>query len=656
MGRSGIGLAVVIMMAGMVPAHAQETPEPRTRLASPVRMPGMLVEEERVPANITVITSEEIARSGAITIQDLLARLEGVNVLDARGFGLESDATVNLRGIVNSSRSNVLVLVDGVRQNRLTGDEVHWASLPLNSIERIEVLRGGGGVIYGEGALAGVINITTKQGGEKLLQTEVGIEAGSYGWQKYHVASRGRSNPLTYGVGFTRNLFQGYREFSMTRNSTANAHGGLELGDAARLMLNVLHSEDTTAFPGSLTLAQSEARREQAVSSRAGYFDDETNQASTDLVLEPWEGTSGVVSLFWRDRTSELVRSGFYTHAPSRGASLRTTTRMDHGDVSNLVVSGIELTDDKATVGTRGSTQDESNRKGYGLYLEDTLTLRERLSLVGGFRFDQFRFDEALSFPAFTGSLRFQGYSPKLGVTYAVVPKTLDVFTVYSRPFKAPNVDDFSAVSTDFTSNIGLQPQQADTYEMGASWKQAALTAKAAGFYTRIHDEIIFNAVDSQTQNFDTERFGAEFSARVELPERGLRGYATYTFVDAEFRKGQFKERTIPGTPDHTFNAGVGYSPVESCWINLDWQLVHDFFRINDFNNILPGDNYGVLNLTFQYERPFPRANTRWFLTIRNLTNEEYVSFPTSNAANLTGAGENPMPPIHVVAGMTLEF
>lgn len=658
MGRGGIGLAVMMVVAGVAPAHAQEAPEPRQGLASPARMPGILVEETRVPANTTVITAEEIKRSGALTIQDLLARLEGVNVLDARGFGLESDTTVNLRGIINSSRSNVLVLIDGVRQNRLTGDEVHWPSIPLQSIERIEVIRGGGGMIYGEGALAGVINILTKQGGEELLQTEAGVEVGSYGWQKYHVASRGRSDPLTYGVGVTRNLFQGYREFSMTRNSTVNAHSGLQLAEAAHLNVNVLHSEDTTAFPGSLTLAQTEARREQAVLSRAGYFDDETDQVSADLVLEPWEGTSAALTLFWRDRLTDSVRSGLYTHAPSRGASFRTTTRLDQGEMSNLLVSGLELTDDKATVGTRGSTpEDESNRKGYGVYVEDTLTLWERLSLVGGFRFDKFRYEESLSFPSFLGTLRFEGFSPKAGVTYAVVPKTLDLFAAYSRPFKAPNVDDFAAQVPQFSSNVDLQPQQADTYEAGVTFAKAPLTAKATGFYTRIDDEILFNQLDFQNQNFDTQRFGAEFSAKMDLPEQGVRGYATYTFVDAEFRQGPFTEQTIPGTPEHTFNAGVGYSPFQSFWVNLDWQLVHDFFRINDFNNILPGDNYGVLNLTFQYERPFPRANTRWFLTIRNLTNEEYVSFQTSNATNaVTGAGENPMPPIHVVCGMTIEF
>jgi len=639
---------------------AKDTREPvelGTVLVSPRRIPGLVVDEGTVPANATVITARDIAQTHATTVQDALSRAEGIAIMDTRGFGLESDSTVNLRGIVNSSRTNVLVLVDGVRQNRITGDEVHWQSVPVEQIERIEIIRGGGGTIYGEGALAGVINIVTKQGGEKPLETEEGFELGSFGWQKYHLAARGRSEPLTYGVSYTRRLVDGHREFSWSRNTTITAHSGLELKSLGRLAVNVLHSEDTTAFAGGLTLAESQTRREQAVIGRAGIFDDETDQVSTDLIVGPWEGFSGVLTMFWRKRLVDSLRSGLFTITPSQGLSLRSNYEWGGGPVKNLFINGIELMDDKATTGTRGSPpEDESHRKGYGLYVEDTLTLLERLSLVGGLRFDKFRYEESLSFPSFTGTLRFEGFSPKAGITYAVVPKTLDVFAAYSRPFKAPNVDDFAAQVPDFAGNVDLQPQQADTYELGTRLTKAPLSLEATWFYTRIDDEILFNRLAGafgQNQNFDTRRKGVELAARFGASEPGVRGSATYTLTDAEFRKGAFVSNTIPGTPTHLLNVGVGVSPVDSLWIDLDWQLVNDYVRINDFANTLPkADNYGVLNLTIQYERP----SVTVFFKIQNLTNEEYVAFQASNASNLLGAGENPMPPISFVGGITLKF
>jgi outer membrane receptor protein involved in Fe transport len=100
-------------------------------LVTPRRIPGLFVDVSTFPGNATVITASDIAQSSATTIQEVLARAEGVFLADAQGFGLNSDSTLNLRGMVNSSRTGALVVMDGVRQNRFTGDEVHWQSLPL---------------------------------------------------------------------------------------------------------------------------------------------------------------------------------------------------------------------------------------------------------------------------------------------------------------------------------------------------------------------------------------------------------------------------------------------------------------------------------------------------------------------------------------------
>ncbi len=635
-------------------------------LETPGRIPGLFVDVSTFPGNATVITASDIAQSGATTIQELLARAEGVFLADAQGFGLNSDSTLNLRGMVNSSRTGALVVMDGVRQNRFTGDEVHWQSLPLEAIERIEIIRGGGGLMYGEGALSGVINIVTKKGGKRLLETEETAEIGSFGWQKYAVAARGRAQGLTYGTTYVRRLVNGYREFSSSRNTTITTHGGLEMGPLARVEVNVLHSQDTTAIPGGLTPAQAEARRRQAVIDNVVIFDDETDQVSSDLIVGPWRGFSGVLNAFWRNRVADSIRSNLFAITPSQGLSLRTSSQVGDPDTAlkNLLISGIELMDDKATTGTRGSgTEDESHRKGYGLYLEDTVTFWERLSLIAGLRFDKLHYEEALSFPSFVGTLHFNGFSPKAGLVYSLVPKTCELFASYSRPFKAPNVDDYSGIVKEFVGNISLKPQEANTYEVGLRLTRPRVRANATAFFIRTRDEILFNRFSGafgQNENFETRRVGVELGVHAEVPNR-LRESLAYTFVDAAFRKGSFSGHTIPGTPEHTLNAGVGVSPLRGLWLDLDWKFVADAFRINDFNNILPVNTYGVLNLTLQYERPEALTRGRGpsmkaFLKVENLTNEQYVAFESSNGSNLKGAGENPAPPIGFFGGLTVKF
>ena len=672
--RVGVWLWVCCV-AWSLPCSAQELP------ASPVshqtfdvdevissrRVPGRSLNEFAVPANVTVITAQEIRTSGASTIQEAIARSEGVAFSDQQGFGLASDGTLNLRGVVNSSRTNALVLVDGIRQNRITGDEVHWQSIPVDQVERIEIIRGGGGIVYGEGALAGVINIMTKQGGEKPLETEAGVERGSFGWQKYMLSGRGHLEPVTYGVNYTRGLVTGYRDSSWARNTTVTTHVGVQPLPGLNGTVHVLHSQDTTAFPGGLTQAQTDARRRQT-NAFHGFNDNNIDQVSLDLVAGPWEGFSSVVTLFWRrwiQSSQDSIDFNSFTIAPSRGISARTNSEWHGTWAKNLLVSGVELSEDKATTGDRDAfpgPDSESNRAGYGLYIEDTLTLWDRLVLIGGLRHDRARYHEDLSFPTFEGTLRFQGTSPKFGLTYTLIPETLNVFAAYSRPFKAPNVDDLSARLPSFSGNVSLTPQQADTYELGVRVTKAQVKGEATWFFARTHDEILFNSLTSQNENFDTRRFGMELGLHADAPNHRVRGYTTYTFVNADFRKGPFEAHLVPGTPRHTVHVGIGVSPLKACWVDLDWGLTSDFFRINDMNNALgKAKGYGVLNLLMTYE--LPSRNVLWshpitnaYLKIHNLTNAEYVTFQSSNGKNLGGAGQYPMPPITFTGGFDIQF
>ncbi|PIQ83991.1 MAG: hypothetical protein COV75_04595 [Candidatus Omnitrophica bacterium CG11_big_fil_rev_8_21_14_0_20_63_9] len=669
MGITRIAIAAALAFIAL-PAWAQEpaSTELGSVLVSPRRIPGYGLRLSRVPGSATIVTEEMIRETKASTVQEVLSRVEGVTFSDQQGFGLGSDSTVNMRGIVNSSRTNALVLVDGIRQNRLTGDDVHWQAIPAAQIERIEILRGGSATIYGEGALAGVINIITKKDSEKLLETETGAEAGSFGWQQYRVAARGRRIPFSYSMDATRSLVEGYREFSQSRNTTVGAHFGADVLPSLRTELHVRHHEDTTGFPGLLTLAQSQQRQQQT-NSFHGINNNEDDQVSLDIIGGPWDGLSTLLTVYWKRRvqlSEDSINFNPFTVTPSHGINLRTDYEWTGASVQNLFVQGLELSRDKATTGDPGVGADsESNRSAYGVYLEDTLTIRDRVSLVAGLRFDKSRYEESLTFPVFDGTLRFEGWSPKLGVIVNAVPEMLDVFVSYARPFKAPNVDDFSSrLGSSFSGNADLEPQQADTYELGLRLDRSPATFSATAFYTRIDDEILLNSLATpfQTnQNFNTRRFGVEFSSRWMWAER-LRGSATYTFVDAEFRKGTFAGLTIPGTPEHILNASLGVSPWPGLWMDLHWQLVQDYLRVNDMSNTLGGaDNYGVLDLICQYDVPEPSAGFSWadwsaYLKVLNLTNEEYVTYQSSNGTNLNGAGEAPMPPTTFIAGVDVAF
>ena len=118
-------------------------------------------EIKKIPANVTVITQEKIAAANAKTITDVLENEVGVVVRNLSGTG--KNAQVDIRGFGETGPLNPLVLVDGRRVNEIDLSGVDWTQIPLDQVERIEIVRGSGSVLYGDNAAGGVVNIITKR-------------------------------------------------------------------------------------------------------------------------------------------------------------------------------------------------------------------------------------------------------------------------------------------------------------------------------------------------------------------------------------------------------------------------------------------------------------------------------------------------------------
>src|SRR5574337_1400574 len=130
-----------------------------------------------VPANVTVITREDIERSPARTVDDLLRQVPGFSLFPPSSSLVTHPTAqgVSLRGIGPSGVSQTLVLLDGVPLNDPFGSWVYWSKVPLESVERIEVTRGGGSGVYGNYALGGVINIITKRPEARVAQAKLDL-------------------------------------------------------------------------------------------------------------------------------------------------------------------------------------------------------------------------------------------------------------------------------------------------------------------------------------------------------------------------------------------------------------------------------------------------------------------------------------------------
>ena len=134
------------------------------------------------PASITVITREQIEISGARHINELLRGQGGVQINDLYGDG--SRSSVGMRGFGETAASNTLVLVDGRRLNNPDIAAQDMNSIALEDVERIEIVQGSAGVLFGDQAVGGVINVITRKPGVPRYSLQ--LSAGSYNTVKLY--------------------------------------------------------------------------------------------------------------------------------------------------------------------------------------------------------------------------------------------------------------------------------------------------------------------------------------------------------------------------------------------------------------------------------------------------------------------------------------
>ncbi len=165
--------------------------------------------------NVTVISEDEIKKSGAKSVVDLLKTVPGLFV--GTGFG---SGTVDFRGQGESAKNNVLVLVNGVSINTIDMAGPDFSIIDVSNIESIEMIPSGG-VVYGDKAVGGVINIITKSEGKSVK-----LETGSFGYETFGANINERIGDFAIHTDFSRTLKDGYRNNSNFRKDNF----GLGLG------------------------------------------------------------------------------------------------------------------------------------------------------------------------------------------------------------------------------------------------------------------------------------------------------------------------------------------------------------------------------------------------------------------------------------------
>lgn len=691
---------------------------PEVRVSAPARLPGAPLPPSRVPGTVDVISGDVIRDSGATSLQDALTRLPGIALSDQQGNRVQPD--VSFRGFqvspVTGTPQGVSVFVDGVRVNEPAVEEVNFDLIPVEDIERVELIRGPSPG-FGRNTLGGAVNIVTRRGAD-VREVEPGLDAGSFGLRKYRLRVSGPAAPLDYYLSGTLFEEDGWREAAAVRLGKLFAKVGFTRGDTDAT-LSFQRVENRIEQPGSLPL--SELRRDRTLNFTAGdFFRPLLNLGTLNVRQQLGDATGLSVNVFGRTLDAEqfnVNRLGEDTRSFNHTTSAGATIQVDHDHVvagrGNRVTVGVEYVrhavavtvfDERRDTGGRAlDTKVRDHENGVAVYVQDTLELvksllrpGDALIVTAGARWDWLRHAIADTSPAggrpsASGAAEFSDANPRFGLNYNV-SRALGLYFSFAEGFRAPAFLELTcagpgAVCPGLQAGVApdppLRPVVARHYEVGATVEPRPwLRLHAAAFRTDVHDDI-FSVSPTGTTGLFFQNVGGTRRQGVELAARARIGASWETRVGYAYTAATFRDDLdlatpratpdcaappciqhvsrgdeLPLVPRHRINAGVDYrvAPWLTLWLGGIY-VGPQRLRGDEANQERPLASYVVLNGGVRLHW---RALTG-FVTVENLLNETYETFGTfARNAELAGAPVErfltPAPPIHVTAGLRYRF
>ena len=661
--RALCNTVLLLGAAGMV--HAAERP---VLMAEEVVVTATRFSDRYVdtPVNMTVISAEDIRQSSAKTVADILAEQAGIAIHDF--FGNNAAATtIDLRGFGITGGQNTLILLDGRRVTDIDLSGVQWSAVPLNAVERIEIVRGGGAVLYGDGATAGVINIITRSPAKVGNGITVQGRLGSYATREAQATANYFGERAGFNVSANNYESDGYR--ANNRNRQTNAQADLRwLGERTDLTLKIGADNQGIRLPGARTV-QPSAGIDQLATDRRGtgtpldYATRAGNRATLDWRRNAQWGEVHV-GAGWRSKTqtSYFDFGGFpdYREVDLDVWSLTPRMRIAHrafGGESTLVAGfdwyrwdyGLRRSNSPSNIGRPVNAVDASQENA-AVYVHNTTRVSRALTLNAGLRAERLRIDATDRFDptapggafgsgALAAGQRESERAYELGARYQFLPE-LALIAKAGRSFRFANVDEVYETSPAFANQFQfLRPQTARSSELGIEQRAGATWLRAALFEIDIRDEIHLDAFTTGIGNTNlprSRRRGLELEGTWSpLPALTLRG--AYTYVDARFRDGVLPGgfftqtnvviagKTVPLVPRHKLNLAASWAVAAGTRLNAALAYVGEQFMDNDEGNTLgvkiPA--YTVLDLKLIHGR----GPWRLAAAVNNATNERYHNY-----------------------------
>lgn len=557
-------------------------------------------------SSTTVITAADIERSPSQSLPDILSEAAGVQVMHAGASPTGVNDLVDLRGFGAFAQSNVLVLVNGRRYQDFDLQGFDFSVIPLNSIERIEITRGNSGtVLYGDGAIGGVINIVTKSSPQGAFSSRVEGIGGSYGYGQTRASASGTSGPWSASLFGSAITSDGYRDNSDLRQGSF--FGNLKyksLGWSSYLTVAV--DDQRQNLPGALpnqtlvypiTLATPRASvtpfdwaTKKDFNAIGGFT--QTLGSGADLIVD-----GGIRRKYQQSLYFNYFNNPGFVYDPSTAVPanfvdvVMTTTsftpRLDwtHSlfGAPGRLLTGFDFyntqynSDREQDQGLPPFHRYDIRQTTAAVYAMNTSTILPQfdISFGGRLQYNLIKGSDAYN-AAVDPNAGFYATNPQappvdrnewqyaahLGYEYRIAP-AFTLFGRVARAFRLPNADERVGAGNPFDvvlpASLDLKTQTSFDVENGVRLKFDRLAIESTAYVMRLDNEIHFIPALFANINLDpTQRIGWENTASYRMSDTfRVRGGVTY--MRATFREGPNAGNDIPLVSRWSGSAGFGW-------------------------------------------------------------------------------------------------
>ncbi|WP_347710576.1 TonB-dependent receptor PqqU [Erwinia sp. INIA01] len=660
------------------------------------------------PAAVSVVEGDDLRHSTAqVNLSESLGSVPGLQIQNRQNYA--QDLQLSVRGFGSRSMygvRGVRIYVDGIPATMPDG-QGQTSNIDINSIGKVEVLRGPYSALYGN-ASGGVVNIDTTSGSQPTT-LEAGTYFGSYGTWRNSVKASGatgdgtQAGDVNYTISGSRFTTHGFRDHSGTQKSLGNGKLGVRLDDVSTLTLMFNSVSVDANDPGGLSEAEYKANPKQ--SPRGDQYNTRKSLDQTqiglryqrqmsdndELTLTTWHGerhTTQYQSIPYATQQNAAYPGGVIVlERKYQGIDTRWKHDDQLGSMPVSLIAGLDyetmterrqgfqnynLVNNVPQFGEKGDQRRNEKNTMWNLdpYLQTSWQLSSAWTLDAGLRYSTVSFDSTDYYITQgngddSGSARYHKLLPMGSINYAVT----DAWNLYAsagRGFETPTINELSYRSTSGSEtglNLGLKPATSDTFEIGSKTRIGYGLLTAAIFQTNTDNELVVDKSQYGRAVYknagETRRRGLELGFDQQFAQ-DWRLKMAWTLLDATYRNETCSAsgsctpagNRLPGIARNMGYASLEYAPESGWHAGADIRYLSSI-QADDANDA-QAPSYAVTSLNTGYRFNWSRWSLDLFGRVDNLFDRQYVGSVIVNEGN--GRYFEPAPGRNWGGGATLAY